>query len=280
MTGFVQILRCFCCLAVRFHCPGAWLRTRDDFDAGPAYAEFALTLRPGWREEAAGPFYYSQTPEARSNGRCRLFFARPGRRRWIGREWDMFYPVLELPAIRTEYRCRLAQLLSLFRRTRWRGRRAAGDAFSGFISQQRSPDTNLNYTALVPFYGHLKNRLFRDEINFVLFPLYSETRKKDVVTDNYLYPIFDLRHGDHMTGWQVWPLAGAEHKAPTLRTNSLDEVATNGGYEKFFALWPIYFKSRLGLGTTNPQQPDGRAILQPTRLAVARPNLLRLAVRI
>ena len=56
--------------------------------------------------------------------------------------------------------------------------------------QQRSPDPNENYTALVPFYGHLKNRLFRDEIFFVMFPIYSETRKRDVVTDNYLYPVF------------------------------------------------------------------------------------------
>ena len=45
--------------------------------------------------------------------------------------------------------------------------------------------------------------LFRDEIFFVMFPIYSQTRKKDVVTDNYLYPFFHLRHGDGLHGWQV-----------------------------------------------------------------------------
>ena len=65
--------------------------------------------------------------------------------------------------------------------------------------QQRSPDPKENYTALASFYGHLRNRLFRDEIFFVMFPIYSETRKRDVVTENYLYPFFDLRHGDGLT---------------------------------------------------------------------------------
>ena len=105
----------------------------------------------------------------------------------------------------------------------------------------------------MPFYGHLKNRLFRDETKFVMFPLYSETRKKDVMTDNYLYPIFDVRRGDHLTGWQFWPLVGVEHKTPTLRTNTLDEVETVGGFDKFFAVWPFFLKSRGGLGTTNEQ---------------------------
>jgi hypothetical protein len=71
------------------------------------------------------------------------------------------------------------------------------------------------------------------------------------VTDNYLFPIFDLRHGDQLTGWQVWPLVGVEHKAPTLRTNALDELETVGGYDNFFAVWPFFFKNSTGLGTTN-----------------------------
>ena len=26
-----------------------------------------------------------------------------------------------------------------------------------------------------------------------------------------------------------------------------------GGYDKFFAVWPFYFKNRVGLGTTNEE---------------------------
>lgn len=123
--------------------------------------------------------------------------------------------------------------------------------FFPFYFQQRALDTNLNYTAVVPFYGHLKNRLFRDEIKFIMFPLYSETRKKEVITDNYLFPVFDVRYGDHVKGWQVWPVFGVEHKKSSLRTNSLDEVETDGGYDKYFAAWPFYFQERGGLDTTN-----------------------------
>src|ERR1035438_8387131 len=102
-------------------------------------------------------------------------------------------------------------------------------------------DTNDNYTALLPFYGHLKNRLFRDEIFFVMFPIYSETRKRDVVTDNYLYPFFDLQHGDGLHGWQFWPLFGARHKAVTSVTNGFGDTEIVGGYDRCFALWPIHF---------------------------------------
>src|SRR5205823_11757416 len=54
--------------------------------------------------------------------------------------------------------------------------------------QQRSSDPALDYTAFLPFYGDLKNRFFRDEIHFVMFSLYVQTRKKDVITDNYVLP--------------------------------------------------------------------------------------------
>ncbi len=226
--------------------------TAREIDAGPAYAEFPLTLTSGWREEAAGPLYYAQSAEGQEQWALPPFFSRtrtPGVD-WI--EWEVFYPAIEYRRFGPEYRLQLAEFIA------FSGGKSQAEAatrqttFFPVYFRQESSDTNLNYTAVVPFWGQLKNRLFHDEIDFILFPLYAETRKKDVVTDNYLYPIFDLRHGDHMTGWQVWPLAGADHKAPALRTNSLGEVETVGGFEKRFALWPIYFESRLGLGTTNP----------------------------
>jgi hypothetical protein len=166
-------------------------------------------------------------------------------------EWEFLYPIVDYRRFGGEYRLEIAELLS------FSGGRANLEngvrrlTLFPFYFQQRAPDPSLDYTAVVPFYGHLNNRLFRDETKFILFPLYSETRKKDVVTDNYLYPIFDVRRGDHLTGWQFWPVVGAEHKTPTVRTNMLDEVETVGGFDKYFVMWPIYFQSKDGLGTTN-----------------------------
>jgi hypothetical protein len=223
-----------------------------EFNAGPAYSKFHLTLASGWREQALGPFYYAQSADGQTQWALPPFFSRTLTPDVDWSEWNLFYPVVDYRRFGKEYRLQIAQLLSFSGGKTQESNGVRRLTVFPLYFQQRSTDTNLNYTAVAPFCGELKNRLFRDDIRFVLFPLYSETRKKDVVTDNYLYPIFHRRRGDHLTGWQAWPLAGAEHKAPTWRTNSLDEAETVGGHDKAFALWPLCFKSRLGLGTTNP----------------------------
>src|SRR5262249_39622044 len=93
-----------------------------------------------------------------------------------------------------------------------------------------------------------------DQIHFVMFPFYSETHKKDVVTDNYVFPFFHLRHGNALEGWQFWPLVGHEHKDPTTTTNVYtDEKEIVGGHDKWFSLWPIFFKEKHNIGTTNAE---------------------------
>ena len=117
----------------------------------------------------------------------------------------------------------------------------------------------MNYTALLPIYGHLKNRLFKDEIAFTAFPAYAQTRKRDVITDNYFYPFYHRRHGDGLEGWQLWPIVGREHKIVTTRTNSFGELEVLPGHDRFFAAWPFYLKQATALGTENPQEQ--RALL-------------------
>ena len=118
-----------------------------------------------------------------------------------------------------------------------------GSPFSRFISSSARPIRTQNYTAVFPFYGHLKHRLFRDEIDFIMFPLYSQTRKKDVVTDNIPIPFFHLRHGDGLHGWQFWPLVGHEHKDVTTQTNGFGDTQIVGGHDSCFALWPFLLQA-------------------------------------
>jgi len=80
-----------------------------------------------------------------------------------------------------------------------------------------------------------------------------------VVTDNYVWPIFHLRHGDSLHGWQFWPLVGQEHKEVTTKTNNWGDVEIVGGHDKSFWLWPIFLNQRTGIGTTN--EDHQRAIL-------------------
>jgi hypothetical protein len=168
-------------------------------------------------------------------------------------ELDLAYPFLTYDRFGTEYRLQLFQLLSFSGGRNQQDNAIRRVTVFPFYFQQRSPDSNLNYTALVPIYGSLKNRLFRDEIRFVLFPLYGQSRKRDVVTDNYLYPFFHLRRGDALQGWQFWPLVGYEEKEITSLTNRYDELEIVGGHKKLFLLWPFFFNDKSAIGTTNPQ---------------------------
>jgi hypothetical protein len=221
--------------------------------AGLLFDEFDLTLTLGHRKEAAGPFYYSERQETQRIWAVPplLSYAQdPGTE---SKEFDFLYPIITYDRYEEQYRWQFMQVLSFAGGPTQHEN--ARDRFTLFpiYFQQRSSDTNQNYTAVFPFYGHLKNRIFRDESFFVMFPLHGETRKKDVVTDNFVWPFFHLRHGDGLHGWQFWPLFGQEHKDLTTQTNGFNDVITIGGHDSLFALWPLFFDTKSGIGTANPQ---------------------------
>jgi hypothetical protein len=224
----------------------------QDFHAGPLFDQFQLTLDSGRRTEAAGPLFYDQQKESETTWALPPLFSHDTDPTVESREDDFLYPLLTYERHGTEYRWQFCQVLSI----------ASGQDAEGFeqkrftlypvFFEQRSPETNENYTALVPFYGHIKHRLYRDDIFFVMFPFYSQTRKQDVVSDNYLYPFFNLSHGDGMRGWQFWPVVGRSYKDVTTQTNDFGEKEIVGGYDKFFALWPVHFYQNTGIGTDDP----------------------------
>jgi len=226
----------------------------NSLSAGPLAQSFPLVLSKGERFEAMGPLYYQQQIESNKLWAVPPFFARVNDPDLDMTEVDVLYPMLTYDRFGKEYRFQIMQLFS------FSGGQTLDevdkDRFTLFpiYFQQRSKDTNLNYTAVMPIYGTLKNRLFRDEIHFVAFPLYGQSKKKDVVTDNYLFPIFHLREGNNLKGWQVWPLVGHEFKGLTTKTNIYQEVETIPAHEKLFVLWPFFFNNDLNLGTENPQK--------------------------
>lgn len=224
-----------------------------EFVAGPAYSKFKLTLQSGYREEALGPFYYSQQTTEQSQFAFPPFYCHTLTPDVGWSEWEFLYPIADYRRFGSEYRLQFIEFLTFSGGKSDLDHSARLFTVFPFYFQRRADDPSLNYTAVVPFYGHMENRLFRDDIKFVLFPLYSQTRKKDVVTDNYLYPIFARSRGDHLSGWEVWPLVGEEHKAPTMVTNYYaDKMDIVGGYDKSFVLFPFFSKGRAGIGTTNP----------------------------
>ena len=245
---------CFAALAVVLSSAFSLRAVEESSGYGPAFDRFKLTLEAGYRTEIAGPFYYSQQQDSETITAFPPFFSCEREPVADRHENNILYPLLTHTFYGHESRWQLFQLLSF----------AGGDepdetgvrrfTVFPFYFQQRAAKPELNYTALIPFYGHLRNRLFRDEMNFLLLPLWIETRKRDVVTENYGFPFFHLRHGDGLSGWQFWPVAGREHKAITTATNIWGDASAVPGHQKDFYAWPLYLREDTGIGSDNPEK--------------------------
>ena len=255
-TSDLRVSRTLFVLVTALLCGGAQLlRATEDPEFGPFYHRFKLTLEPGHREEAAGPFWYYQE-SGPPGDRLRLWAVPPlfsyARNDDLDyKQFAFLWKIATWNRYETESRFQLVQWISFNRGNTQRETNVHRFTLFPFYFQQRSPLPERNYTALFPFYGQINDRFFRDEINFVLFPLYGQSRKRDVVTDNYLYPFFHVRRGDGLEGWQFWPLFGTERKEPTWRTNHWGDPVRVPGHEKLFALWPFFHEQRAGIGTTN-----------------------------
>jgi hypothetical protein len=164
-------------------------------------------------------------------------------------EFDFVYPIFTLDRFGKDFRWQFLQIFSFAGGEHQPDAEARRLTLFPLYFQQRSAITNENYTAVFPFYGHLQNRLFRDKIFFVMFPFYGQTWKRDMVTDNYLYPLFSFRHGNHLYGWQFWPIAGRERKEVTTRTNGFGDVSIVEGYDDRFVVWPFFLRRDEGIGT-------------------------------
>lgn len=225
----------------------------DDLSFGPLFDRFELTLEPGHRTEALGPLYYHQVTEDQTQ----LWASPPIFSYSLNEDvdyesLDFLWKGITYTRYGEEYRFQILQLFSFAGGGTQSETNVHRFTLFPIYFQQRSELPGMDYTALVPIYGHINKRLFRDEIKFVLFPLYGQSRKRDVVTDNYLYPIFHLRRGDGLQGWQIWPLFGTESKEVTTRSNDWGDLELKGGHQKLFVLWPFFHDHHLGLGTTNP----------------------------
>ncbi len=251
MLSIKRHLTCFFSVLLGMLADG---RAADWFNAGPLFDTFEPTLSQGRRTEALGPFFYSDQEESQ-----RTWAIPP----LLSRVWDPVtdfnlvdfgFPLITYRRFGTEYRWQLGQVISFAGSQDQQQTNNSRLTLFPLYFQQWSTDPRQSYIAVVPFYGHLDHRLLRDEIFFIMFPIYGQSRKKDVVTDNYFYPFFHLRHGEGLHGWQFWPLMGHEHKDPTTLTNGFGDTELLGGHDSKFVLWPFFFLQKSGIGTDNPQR--------------------------
>jgi hypothetical protein len=226
----------------------------DESSVGPFFDHFPLTLGIGERTEIAGPFYYREQNGSEKTVAFPPFYSYDIIPDVNATEIAALYPLFTYVKYGTQHRAQFFEMITFSGGEDPDNLSRQMITIYPFYFQRRSPDTNDNYTAFFPIYGHLQNRIFRDKIFFVMFPIYSQTQKRDVINDNYLYPFFNVRHGDGLHGWQFWPFYGSEHKVATTATNGWGEVQTIGGHDQYFVLWPIHFWENGGLGTDKPEK--------------------------
>jgi hypothetical protein len=174
------------------------------------------------RERAFRPFFFEREDVSRQS-----------------LEWEVLYPLMTYRQSERDWEF---QFLLLFN-SRGEGSDPAQpqefktDLFPLFFSGT-SVDGE-SYWALLPFGGRVLDRLSQDEMEFVLFPLYSRFVKQGRVTTWFLWPLVSLIGGDS-TGFRIFPLYGQEEKPGVL--------------ERRFALWPLFLYQRAGLDTDNPTE--------------------------
>ncbi len=82
-----------------------------------------------------------------------------------------------------------------------------------------------NYGAVFPLGGHLEEFAGWDEIDFVMFPLYSHSRQGDLNTWNLFFPIISWTRAKDEARFRVFPLYGQ---------------AREPGIRRRFILWPLW----------------------------------------
>ena len=103
-----------------------------------------------------------------------------------------------------------------------------------------------NYFSLFPIWGTLKNKYGKEEINYLLFPLYLETKKKNSTNKHFLWPFISKVEGKYVSGFKLWPLFGYERK--------LDEKQLTVVKESKFFLWPFYASKKNMIGGLNLEE--------------------------
>lgn len=87
-----------------------------------------------------------------------------------------------------------------------------------------------SYVALFPLAGRIHEFFFWDRIDFMLFPLYMESRLKEIEATSYLWPIYSRASGPGVDRFRIFPFYGY---------SDMENVG-----RKIFVLWPFWNQVR------------------------------------
>lgn len=108
-----------------------------------------------------------------------------------------------------------------------------------FWFSRETGDGELNYRALFPIAGTVKNKLGFERLSWTLFPLYVENESRGAVTTSTPWPFIRVTRGA-AHGWGVWPLFNFVERPGVSRQETY--------------LWPFGYNHTR---EPNPEDPTG-----------------------
>jgi hypothetical protein len=193
------------------------------------------------RLDGAGPFYsQSESPEERERT-LRPFFSYRENLKEQTEELEYLYPFGRYRKTPEGTLHRLIPFYSSFEPSQERAeedKKENVDLFPFFWGKGKD---GRPYGGVFPFGGLFRDRFDRDEIQFVLWPLYSRILEGETETFHALWPIFSLTSGGMRSGFRIWPFYGQEKQEGM------------GAFRKMFFLWPIGSYQQKHLDTDNPK---------------------------
>lgn len=169
----------------------------------------------------------------------RPFYHRTRTSRLDREEVEGLYPLLQYTRTEQDWEFQFLYLLNL----REEGslpteREARTDLFPFYLSGRT--EAGREYRWFFPFGGTVYDRLGRDEIEILLFPLYLRSRGQGVERRFFPWPILGDVRGEGWEGFKLNPLFGYETQAGVL--------------ERRYLLWPLFMSERKGLDTDSPEE--------------------------
>ena len=194
---------------------------------GPFFSVLKVRTR-GYREfQALGPFIFHESSPDEDVFGLRPLFSKKYDKKSGNIRWDVLYPLSRFQ--RGE---KNQNYFVLFYRTDTY-KNSKEKRFYFFPFFWGKTEDGRTYGGVFPLYGHLIHRFERDDIRFVLWPLYARSEKDGFVRTSFPWPFLTSFSGEKGQGFRFWPFFGHEVK--------------KGDYEKNFIFWPFFFKTRMDL---------------------------------
>lgn len=229
---------------------GLFLQAQGDIAASLSIPK--PSLQPHGQERRILPLYESSQSVSTTAWQLPPIASKVTDKNVESLEFDFLYPLLTFDQYGEEYRFQFLQGLGFSGGQNQDKEVSRRFNLVPFLFHQTSEVPEKDYFAFAPFFGTIKGRYLRDEIEFRLAPLYLRTRKRDIVTQNYLYPFFHKRTGEKLSGWQALPLFSYEKRGVRRQANGYGEPVIKPGHEKLTLAWPFYHDVTTGIGSTNP----------------------------